>query len=60
MSENVQLLIVIPIVAVCAFFAVRALIRQFTRPDDEPEGCSGCSHNPTSEPSNKFPKIVKQ
>lgn len=59
MSENIQLLIVIPVVAVCGFFAVRAIVRQFTRPDDEPAGCAGCKHNPEDDPSERFPRVIK-
>lgn len=57
MSENLQLLIALPIVGVCGYFAVRAFVRQFTRADDEPAGCAGCKHN--TDPSERFPRIIK-
>lgn len=59
MSETLQLWIVLPIVAVSGFFAVRVFLRQFTRPDDEPAGCAGCKHNPDADPSERFPRVIK-
>jgi len=43
---DVQLVIVTLCAALAALYAGRVMWRQFSQPDDEPRGCSGC---PASE-----------
>jgi hypothetical protein len=45
MGTDPQLVIVALAAGVATVYAVRAVLRQFRRPDDEPGGCHGCPAN---------------
>jgi hypothetical protein len=45
MGEDLQLVIVALAAAAAAVYAVRRVLLQLERPDDEPGGCHGCPAN---------------
>jgi len=45
MDLDGQLVIVAVAAGAAAVYAVRGVLRQFQRPDDEPRGCQGCPAN---------------
>jgi hypothetical protein len=46
MDLDAQLVIVAVAAGIAAVYAIRRVLLQFERPDDEPGGCHGCPANP--------------